>query len=200
MPSGATPCNPQGHLVAVRWRPAAEVLAGAALAVIVGGCVESQPSASATPRELDTEAVASALIDFARARDERSFADLRFATHVALALGGDVRQVAPGDELIDPGVWLIDPGPDGFRDRVGPFSALDVVADAGAVTMSDRRHGSCTEADEPLPPPPELADLRVVSLQPDRAGMATCTQRWAVDIFMTDSGRIAGVDLDLGAP
>jgi hypothetical protein len=83
---------------------------------------------------------------------------------------------------------------------VGPFSALDVSADAGAVTISTGRHGTCTAADEPVAPPPELSTLQVVSIQPDRRVAVTCIQWWAVDIFITDSGRIAGVDLDLDAP
>jgi len=175
------------------------VLATGALAVMVVACATSPPNPSATAPRLATEALASTLIDFARARDEPSFADVPFATEVALALGGEVRLRRVADELLDPSAWLIDPGPDGFRERVGPFSALDVVAD-GAVTMSTGRHGTCTAADERLPPPPELSTLQVVSIQPDRRVAATCMQWWAVDIFITDSGRIAGVDLDLGAP
>lgn len=176
------------------------MLASGALAVMVVACTTSSPSPSATARQLNAEAIASAWIDFARARDAPSFADVPFATDVDLALGGVVRLRRAADELLDPGAWLIDPGPDGFRERVGPFSALDLVADAGAVTTSDGRHGSCTAADEPLAPPPELSTLQVVSIQPDRRDVAACMQWWAVDIFVTDSGRITGVDLDLGAP
>ncbi len=176
------------------------LLATGALAAIGVACATSPPSPSATARQLDADAIASALIDFARTRDVPSFADVPFATDVALALGGDVRLGRSADELLDPRAWLIDSGPDGFRERVGPFSALDVVAGAGAVTTSTGRHGSCTAAEEPLPPPPELSTLQVVSIQPDRRDVATCMQWWAVDIFVTDSGLIAGVDLDLGAP
>jgi hypothetical protein len=176
------------------------VLASVALAVIVVGCATVQPSPSPTAAELNAETIASALIDFARTPDAPSFADVPFAPDVALALGGKVRLHRAAEELLDPNAWLIDPGPDGFRERVGPFSALDVSADAGAVTISTGRHGTCTAADEPVAPPPELSTLQVVSIQPDRRVAVTCIQWWAVDIFITDSGRIAGVDLDLDAP
>lgn len=176
------------------------LLAAGVLATLVVACATSPPSPSATAPQLDADAIAAAWIDFARARDGRSFADVPLARDVALALGGDVRLRRAADELLDPGAWLIDPGPEGFRERVGPFSALDVVAAAGVVTTSIGRHGGCWAADEPLPPPPELSTLRVVSVQPDRRDVAACMQWWAVDIFVTDSGRIAGVDLDLGSP
>lgn len=140
------------------------------------------------------------MVAFARVRDDPSFADVPFATDVALALGGDVRLTRAANELLDPNAWLIHPGQKGFRERVGPFSALDLLANAGALTTSASRHGSCTTADEPLPPPPELSSLHVVSIQPDRRDVAACMQWWAVDLFVTDSGRIAGVDVDLGAP
>jgi hypothetical protein len=184
------------------------LLATGALAALVVGCATSSPSPSATSPpspsasavHIDAEAIASAWIDFARARDEQSFADVPFATDVALALGGEIRLLRPADDLLDPAAWVIHPGPEGFRERTGPFSALDVVADAGGVRTSTGRHGSCTAAEEPLPPPPELSTLQVISTQPDRRDVAACMQWWAVDLFVTDGGRIIGVDLDLGSP
>lgn len=170
-----------------------------ALAVTVVACLPS-PSPAASARQINAEEIASAMVAFARGRDEPSFADVPFAADVALALGGDMRLRRAADELLDPNAWLIDPGPKGFRERVGPFSALDLLADAGAVTTSAGRHSNCPAADEPLPPPAELSTLQVVSIQPDRRDVAACMQWWAVDIFVTDSGRIGGVDLDLGAP
>lgn len=185
---------------ATRRRAPLAIVASGALAVTVVACAPSPPSPSASARQHDREAIASALIAFSRARDEPSFADVPFETDVVLALGGDVHFRRAAAELLDPSAWLIDPGPNGFRERVGPFSVLDLLADANAVTTSPGRHGSCTAADEPLPPPAELATLQVVSMQPDQRDVAACMQWWAVDIFVTDSGRIAGVDLDLGAP
>jgi len=75
-----------------------------------------------------------------------------------------------------------------------------VVADAGAVAATAGRHGGCIGPDEPQPPPRELANFHVVSIQPDRGEVTACMQWWAVDIFVTDAGLIEGVDLDLGAP
>lgn len=183
---------------ATRPRAPLAIVASGALAVTVVACAPS-PGPSATG-QLNPDAIASAVIDFARARDASSFADISFAADVALALGGEVRLRRAADELLDPRAWLIDPGPNGFRERVGPFSVLDLLADADALTTSAGRHGSCMAADEPLPPPAELATIQVVSIQPDRRDVAACMQWWAVDIFVTDSGRIEGVDLDLGAP
>lgn len=175
------------------------ITSGALAGVIVAcGPSDSSPSDDVTPP--DAEAIASAFMVFAVARDEVSFADLPLAPDITLALGGDVRRSKAAAELLDPNAWRIHAGAEGFRERVGPFSALDVVADAGAVTAIAGRHGGCAAPDEPLPPPRELVDLHVVSIQPDRGEVTTCMQWWAVDIFVTEGGLIVGVDLDLGAP
>jgi len=79
-----------------------QVITSGALAVVIVACATSAPSPSTGVAQPHTEAIASALIQFAVARDERSFADLPLAPDVALALGGDVRQSRAAAELLDP--------------------------------------------------------------------------------------------------
>lgn len=182
-------------------RPMRPVIASSAVAVLIVACATSAPHPSdEAPPPLDAEAIATAFMQFAVAPDDASFEGLSLAPEVSLALGGDVRVGRSFAELLDPNAWLVDAGPEGFRERLGPFSALDVVAEGGAVTATAGRHAGCAASDEPPPPPRGLADLRVVSIQPDRDEVIACMQWWAVDLFLTDEGLLAGVDLDLGAP
>lgn len=94
-------------------------------------------------------------------------------------------------ELTDPEAWVI--GEDPFRARVGPFSALELLAGPGPVSVVVGPHPHC--ASPPVPPPEEVADLRRVSLQP--ANFESCLLWWTVDVFLTPEAEIAAVTLDL---
>lgn len=121
---------------------------------------------------------------------------LPFADAVAIGLGPDLHRTLAGDDLADPAAWEIDV-PD-FRAYVGPFSALEVAADAGPATVSVGEHPHC--ASPPMPPPTEVGDLRRISAQPADDSIDSCLQWWTVDLFVTDDGRIAAVTMDLYEP
>lgn len=170
---------------------------GAAMAI--AACSAVQPTPSGAVNHIDGEAIASSLVEFAQARDASSFAEIPFGADVILALGGEALVDRPHGELADPEAWVVDPGPNGFRDRSGPFSALDVIASTDTIAIAVGRLGSCVSGD-PQPMPDGLTSLHVISLQPSREGSATCMDWWSVDIFVTDAGRVEGIDLDRGAP
>src|SRR6267142_2455724 len=84
---------------------------------------------SGTPGEAptaDDERVVAAMVAFARARDARSFAALPLANTVGLALDDQIPLPRPASALARADGWVLDV--DEFHGRVGPFSALDLLA------------------------------------------------------------------------
>jgi hypothetical protein len=144
------------------------------------------------------------LVAFAQALDPERLSLLPFADEVALGLADQVIARRPRDELLDPEAWSL--GADlPFRGRVGPYSALDTLAEwnvnAAGILIREMRvtvgpHEHC--ASPPVPAPAELTGLRRVSVQP--VGDIPCLMGWTVDLFLTDEGRIAAVTLDFGEP
>jgi hypothetical protein len=144
------------------------------------------------------------LVAFAQAPDPGRLALLPFADEVALGLADQVIARRPRDELLDPEVWSL--GADLlFRERVGPYSALDTLAEwnvnAAGILIREMQvtvgpHDHCVSP--PVPAPPELAGLRRVSVQP--VGEVPCLLWWTVDLFLTEDGTIAGITLDLYEP
>jgi hypothetical protein len=51
-----------------------------------------------------------------------------------------------------------------------------------------------------VPPPPDVAALRRVSVQPAPSSIESCIDWFAVDFFVRDDGTIAAITLDLGEP
>ena len=148
--------------------------------------------------ELDTDDAEAIVSGFLRLADERS-ADavdgIPFADLVRLGVGGELTEVRARAELADPAAWLVDV--EGFRARVGPFSALELAANAEATVVSVGEHPHC--AGPPVPPPPDVASHARVSVQPDVTG-ESCLQWWTVDLFVDASGQIEAVTLDLWEP
>lgn len=79
---------------------------------------------------------------------------------------------------------------------VGPFSALDLLAQDRPVTVTAGPHDHC--AGPPMPIHAELEGLRQISIQPTDA--TSCLEWWVVDLFLTEAGDLAGVTLDLWEP
>jgi hypothetical protein len=144
------------------------------------------------------------LVAFAQAPDPERLSLLPFADDVALGLADQVIAHRPSHELLDAETWSL--GADlPFRGRVGPYSALDTLAEwnvnAAGILIREMRvtvgpHEHC--ASPPVPAPAELTGLRRVSVQP--VGDIPCLMWWTVDLFLTDEGRIAAVTLDFGEP
>ncbi|HSK21661.1 MAG TPA: hypothetical protein VK906_00725 [Egicoccus sp.] len=147
------------------------------------------------PTEDDRQLI-EGFLAFAADPGPPSASALPFADEVAIGLGPELHRTLAGNDLADPTAWPIDV--EEFRAYVGPFSALEVAADADEVEVSVGEHPHC--ASPPMPPPPEVEDLRRVSVQPKADNGDSCLQWWTVDLFVTDDGRIAAVTMDLYEP
>lgn len=124
-------------------------------------------------------------------------ARLPFTNEVQLGFGRDLSVSRALQDLAEPEAWVIEVTEVGAF--AGPFSALDVAADADAdeVVVSVGDHDHC--ASPPVPAPDGLADLRRVSVQPE-LGDRSCLEWWTVDLFVADDGSIAAVTMDLYEP
>jgi hypothetical protein len=157
----------------------------------------SSPSPTAASAETPTaadERVVRALSEFARAPSAGTFAAVPFADRIRLGLSDRlIRERASGD-LARRDSWVLPA--DLFRGRVGPFSALDLLAKDVATTISIGAHPHC--ASPPVPPPTDLVGSRRVSVQPK--DVDTCLLWWTVDLFVNPAGRIEAVTLDQWEP
>jgi hypothetical protein len=141
----------------------------------------------------DTETL-DALVEFARAPGEETWSELPLADRVQLGLGDRLWERRSAAALRDPAEWELDV--ELFRGGVGPFSALDVLADDDALEYRKGSYERC--ASPPAEPPPHVAKLRRLSIQPDET--ESCLQWFAVDVFVSEEGEIAAVTLDLWEP
>lgn len=148
----------------------------------------------------DAEAIAATVIEYARVRDAAAFARLSLASDVHFALADQVVAYRPAAALVDPEQWLIDPGANGFRERTGPFSALELVAASEEVAVTEGPPRTCTAPNAQAPVPPEMAAHRLISIGPVSGSIATCMHWWAVTIYLDEGGAVAGIGLDVGAP
>jgi hypothetical protein len=144
------------------------------------------------PEQETAEAVGAFAADPSRA----TFAAIPLADSVTLTLGPTTGRTQPANTLVDPSGWQFDTSYDGFRGRVGPFSALDVLADQRPVDISGGAHDHC--ASPPMPPYPDFEGLRQLSIQPTDA--TSCLEWWTVDLYLNGEGEIVGVTLDLYEP
>lgn len=160
--------------------------------------VTPSPSPTVTsdaPTEEDARSMA-ALTRFARSPGPDAHAEIPFAGEVRLGLADELLVRRSSSELARPEAWVLDV--EVFRAYAGPFSALDVLARPGETTVSVGPHPHC--ASPPVPPPPEVARLRRVSVQPELGPNDSCLNWWTVDAFVTADGEIAAVTLDLWEP
>lgn len=128
---------------------------------------------------------------------------LPFAAQVHLGLGPVVVATQPRDTLRSRSSWNVDL--EAFRGYVGPFNALELIADhAGESGSLDRfeisngDHPHC--AGPPVAAPGELADQRRLSLQPAEELIDGCLEWFTVDLFLDETDVITGVTLDLWEP
>lgn len=175
------------------------LLAGLAL-IALAGCSTMEPTPSATPTlaPIDEDQLAQSMVRFASG--QQTIAEIPFTDEVSLGLADRLLARRSAEELVDVRAWLVDAGPEGFRERSGPFSALELLASAGETVVSIGPHGSCNTPDPPIPAPAGLAGLRIVSIQPVPGAVAACMQWWSVDLYVTPAGEISAVTLDMGAP
>ena len=144
------------------------------------------------------------LVLFARSPDEGALSRVPLSGDgVWIGLADELMVRRTPEELADPDAWLLDA--QALRGRVGPFSALDLLADwdLGRNTPPVREamvivgeHPHC--ASPPVAAPAEVADLRRLSLQP--VGPDSCLTWWTVDLFAGADGTIQAITLDLYEP
>jgi hypothetical protein len=135
-----------------------------------------------------------ALTAFARAPGAGTFAAVAIADKVRLGLSDRILIERASLDLARPDAWAL--RQELFRGRIGPFSALDLLARDGATGISVGPHPHCASA--PVPPPADLVGSRRVSIQP--TGIDTCLLWWTVDLFVSPAGQIEAVTLDLWDP
>lgn len=152
---------------------------------------------AATTVTAEQRAVVDDLRAFAADPRPESFARLDFGPEfVPLLLGSMVHaQVAVEDLAVTSG-WML--RPESFAGRVPPFSALDSLADPGEVLVAagPRRH--C--AAPPLAHPAGFEDLTQIVIEPAEGRIDSCLDWYAVQVYLDDQNRIAGVGLDLWDP
>jgi hypothetical protein len=172
---------------------------------VISSAPETRPSPSAvvtvrpTPAPTTTaspvdEQLVRTVVDFARAPSARGLAAIPFAEKVKLGLGDRIIAERASAEFAQADAWLL--RADIFRARYGPFSLLEFLAKTGPTAISVGPHPHC--ASPPMPPPPEFASSRRLSVQP--TGIDTCLLWWTVDLFVSPAGRIQAITLDLWDP
>jgi hypothetical protein len=156
-----------------------------------------------TPTE-NERAIVAAMVDLVQHPDIASLDGQLFPDEgVWLGLGETLVVRRSREELSDAANWRLDV--DSFRARIGPFSALELIAtheiaaDESVVDVPGLKlgpHPRCTGP--PIPAPDELAGLRQVSLQ--AAEPRSCLDWWSVDLFIRRGGQLVAVTLDLFEP
>jgi hypothetical protein len=180
------------------------VLALVAAAIALAGCQGDVQRAVSRPEPaVDSEAVTTAdrelmraLATFAQSPTDSNWRRLRLAPRVELGLGRRLIVERTTRELRDPAAWTIKV--EGFfRARVGPFSALPLLANnRDALSVAVGAHPHC--ASPPKPPPQQVIALRRVSVEPKN--LNSCLSWFSVDAFVDDDGRVRAITLDLWEP
>jgi hypothetical protein len=119
-----------------------------------------------------------------------------FADEVHLGLGPRLHSTVPVARIATAESWILEPRQ--FRGWTPPFSALATVADAGELDVTIGPHPHC--AAPPQPAPRSVARMRRVSVQPAAGSIDSCLDWFTVDLFVTRSGEVAAVTLDLWEP
>ena len=135
-------------------------------------------------------AAAQALSDFARGGP---FESMPLAAEVDLGLGLVELRTITDTDLADRSAWVTET--DEFDGLVGPFSALDLVAQ-GPSRITAGPIDNC--AGPPLEWPAELDGLRQVNIEP--IGVDSCLQWYGVHLFLDDEDRIAAVLVSVWGP
>lgn len=161
------------------------------------------PSAAPSTAPSDDTALLDDLVAFAVSPNAETVSALPFAAQVHLGLGPAVVATQPREALRSRAAWNVDL--EAFRGYVGPFNALELIADhvgtSGSLDrfeISNGNHPHC--AGPPVPPPAELADQRRLSLQPAEELIDGCLEWFTVDLFLDEENTITGVTLDLWEP
>jgi hypothetical protein len=136
------------------------------------------------------------LIVFARRPSRGTWAAVPFAARVRLGLADRLLVSRSAGELRNRRAWWLESPGKYFRGYVGPFSALKPLTSGRPFAFSVGPHAHC--ASPPAAPPPEVKSLRRLSVQPRT--VTSCLEWFTVDVFVTRSGWIRAITLDLYEP
>ena len=104
----------------------------------------------------------------------------------------------PAVQLNDPNAWQVG---EGYAERMGPFSPLDILAGSGGYYEVHRgilpTCGFEAEDDEA---PPELSGLRAITITVPHDAMMACMDWWGITLFLDSQAHVRGVALRLGSP
>lgn len=155
----------------------------------------SSPSPLPSPQD-SNERLVYTVIEFARSPSRKAFSAIPLAKDgVWLGLGPRLVAKRSLEELSKPRGWMLDVEYL-FRAGVGPFSALELLAERREIRVSAGPHRHC--ASPPMPPPRKFAKLDRLSVEPKSVG--SCLQWFTVDFFVSAHGRIQAVTLDFFEP
>lgn len=136
------------------------VIAALALSAFAAAALPARQQGDRDEKTLD------ALVEFAGDPSNETWSELPLADRVRLGLGDRLLERRSAVSLRDSRAWKLDNGGELFRAGAGPFSALDVLSDEGAVEYGEGSYVRC--ASPPGPPPAEVAELRRLSIRPRR--------------------------------
>lgn len=159
---------------------------------------ESTPSTTAaedTPSLSDLSLV-EAFIEFAHQPGAETHARLPLSDPVRLGLGPQIIRTVDRESLRDPEGWVFDV--DLFRAYTGPFSPLVQLQALDEYVVEVGEHAHC--AGPAQPPPSGLEDLRRISVQPLGESIDSCLDWTTVDFFVSQSGQVEAVTMDLWEP
>jgi hypothetical protein len=154
----------------------------------------SSPRREAHPSGKEA-AILSALVDFARRPTPAAWRSVPLADEVRLGLADHLMVRRSARQLREPQAWVLRT-PKLFRAYVGPFSALQPLAERRPVRFTVGPHRHCVSP--PVPPPRAVASLTRISVQP--ASIESCLQWFSVDAFVTVEGELSAITLDLWEP
>lgn len=186
-------CHPAGVVVEQEPPPGVRVPAGEAVDLVVADTASEQltcPDGVA----LDQDRTLVGLID----EFGRGVADARPPTARTLSLGmlGDDPAVSlTGRDAQDVDRWRVVPPYGDATDAVPVLAGL--VVSGGRYRVDLGPHPRCVGPVRP--PAPAFAGLRQLAVTPT-AARDSCLDWWAVDLFVDDTGRIRGVNLDVWEP
>lgn len=195
------PCEPEGEVIQQVPQAGTKVPPGSTVVLVVGaGGSAGMPSSKVCTEGIASyhdRQIADLFVRFAQAPQAEN---APFAPRVSIGLGGDIRGELTELETHDKDAWLIDGT---YAAHSGPFSALAQVAEhpQGHVLSNDPSFGArevC--APSPTGPPAELAELRLISIQPADDLQRSCATWWSVDLLVNEVGQIEGVFLTLAEP
>ncbi len=150
--------------------------------MVGGGCSSGNP---------EREAVDD-FIAFAREPSDETWSELRLAKHVRLGLRGRLFVRRSANALRDPEAWKLQA--DLWRAAVGPFSALELVAEGDELAYRPGESERCVSPGGSG----DIPGTRRWTIEPRET--ESCLQWFSVEVQVSDDGEIAAFTLDQWEP